>query len=218
MSLKHPNKIPKKPLSHSVTWLVCRILLLVWGIVYLFLGNTVQFLQSIFAIAFTHLWDLFQLWGGKTFITKVSYRFQTQLNIFICVGCVVGTTLNKETNFEMSDIILHFFAGVIASSSMYEFSELVNGQKRETGPAMKAMFSLLGAVTLLVGWEFYEFSMDRIYGMHLQCSYPDTEAGLIDTMWDLIIGTCGALIAMFINIRRSIVKKRKEQNSRGDQQ
>lgn len=216
MSLKHPNKIPKKPISHSVTWLVCRLLLLVWGIIYLFRGSTVQFLQSVFAIAFTHLWDFFQLWGGKTFITKVSYRFQTQLNIFICIGCVIGTTLNKETDFELTDVILHFFAGIIASSSMYEFSELVNGQKRETGPAMKAMFSLLGAVTLLVGWEFYEFSMDRIYGMHLQCSYPDTEAGLIDTMWDLIVGTCGALIAMFINIRRSIVKKRKEQNDRGD--
>lgn len=200
MSLKNPNKIPKKKLSHSVIWLVCRILLLAWGIAYLFYGSVTQFLQAIFAIAFTHLWDMFQLWGGKSFITKVSYQFQTQLNIFICLGCVVGTTLNKQTNFEFTDVILHFFSGFIASSSMYEFCSLINGEKRETGPAMRAMFSFCGAITLLVGWEIYEFSMDRIYGMNLQCSSPFSEAGLIDTMWDLIIGAIGALIAMFKNI------------------
>ena len=204
MSLKNPNKIPKIPLSHSVTWFVCRLLLLIWGIVYLFLGSTTQFLQSLFAIAFTHLWDMFQLWGGDTFITKVNYRFQTQLNIFICLGCVVGTTLNKQTDIEFVDDILHFFAGFIASSAMYEFSELINGQKRQTGPAMKAMFSLLGGVTLLVGWEIYEFSMDRIYGMNLQCSSPFSESGLIDTMLDLIFGTVGALCSMLFNIHKTI--------------
>lgn len=207
MSLTHPNKIPQIPKAHKTTWLVCRILLLIWGIVYLFLGSTTQFLQSLFAIAFTHLWDMFQLWGGKTFITKVSYRFQTQLNIFICLGCVVGTTLNKQTDIEFTDVILHFFAGCIASSAMYEFSELINGPSRKTGPAMKAMFSLMGAITLLVGWEIYEFSMDRIYGMSLQCSSPFTEAGLIDTMWDLIVGAIGALCAMFYNIKKEIQKK-----------
>lgn len=208
MSLKNPNTIPKISSCHSVTWLVCRILLLVWGIVYLFFGSTTQFLQAIFAIAFTHLWDMFQLWGGKTFITNVSYRLQTNLNIFICLGCVVGTTLNKQTSFESSDIILHFFAGYIACDSMYEFALLINGRNRQTGPAMRAMFSLTGAVTLLVGWEIYEFSMDRIYGMHLQCSSEFSECGLIDTMWDLILGVSGALTAMFVNIRKTI-KNRK---------
>lgn len=214
MSLTHPNKIPKKPLIHSVIWYVCRSLLLIWGIVYLFLGSATQFLQSLFAIAFTHLWDMFQLWGGKTFITKVSYRFQTQLNIFICLGCVVGTTLNKQTDLEFVDDILHFFAGYIAASAMYEFSELINGQNRQTGPAMKAMFSLMGAVTLLVGWEIYEFSMDRIYGMNLQCSSAFSEAGLIDTMWDLIFGTAGALCSMFVNIGKCVKDRDHERKGR----
>ncbi|MBQ7654027.1 MAG: hypothetical protein IJS17_03035, partial [Clostridia bacterium] len=102
---------------------------------------------------------------------------------------------------------LHFFAGFIASNAMYEFSELINGKSRQTGPAMKAMFSLTGAVTLLVGWEIYEFSMDRIYGMSLQCSSPFSESGLIDTMWDLIFGTAGALFAMLLNIRKTVKTK-----------
>ena len=50
----------------------------------------------------------------------------------------------------------------------------------------------------LVGWEFYEFTMDRLYGLHLQMSNPASEAGLIDTMTDFIYGTSGALAGMFL--------------------
>ena len=40
--------------------------------------------------------------------------------------------------------------------------------------------------------------MDRLYGLNLQRSGFNTEAGLIDTMIDLIVGTAGALTGMFI--------------------
>ncbi len=202
MSIRNSEKIPKKPKIHSVTWFVCRLLLFVWGTVLFLFGYTTQFLQALFAIAFTHLWDMFQMWGGKTFIKRVPYYCQTQLNLFICIGCVVGTTMNMFTDFEYSDIILHTFAGYISATFMFEFAPIINGKNRETGPAMQAMFALLGAMTLLIGWEFYEFSMDRIYGMTLQCSSPFGESGLVDTMWDLIDGAIGALASMFINAFR----------------
>ena len=214
MSFVHPSSIPEKPLCHSVIWLVCRVLLLLWGIIHFFFGYTTEFLQSIFAVAFTFLWDMFQLWGGKSFITQVSFKCQTRLNIFICFGCVVGTTLNKHTDFQYTDILLHFIAGYIACASMYEFAALINGRKRQTGPAMRAMFALAGAVLILVGWEIYEFSMDRIYGMNLQLSDLFSGEGLTDTMWDLIIGSFGALIAMFVEIR-SFVKNNNPEKKEG---
>ncbi|MPN45768.1 hypothetical protein SDC9_193339 [bioreactor metagenome] len=158
---------------------------------------------------------MFQLWGGKSFIRCVDYRCQTQLNIFICVGCVIGTTLNNRTNIEFSDIILHFFAGYIASIFTYDFAALIQGKNRETGPAMKAMFSITGAITILFGWEVYEFSMDRIYGMYLQCSSIFSESGLVDTMWDLILGSCGALMGMLISIfKYNRSKKRQDSKER----
>ena len=40
--------------------------------------------------------------------------------------------------------------------------------------------------------------MDRLYGLNLQRSGFNTEAGLLDTMIDLIIGAAGALMGMFI--------------------
>lgn len=198
MSIRNSSSIPVKPKIHNFIWIFCRVSLLIWGIVEFLLGNTTQFLQSLFAIAFTHLWDMFQMWGGKSFITKVPYYLQTELNIFICVGCVVGTSLNLHTDFESMDIVLHFFAGVLSQSFMFELIPLVNGKTRETGPALQAMFSFTGAIAILVGWEFYEFSMDRIYGMTMQRSDVLSEVGLVDTMWDLINGTAGALLSMFI--------------------
>ncbi len=198
MSIRNSNSIPVKPKVHTAIWIFCRVALLVWGIVEFLLGNTVQFLQSLFAIAFTHLWDMFQMWGGKSFITKVPYYLQTELNVFICVGCVVGTSLNLHTDFEYMDIVLHTFAGVLSQSFMFELIPLVNGKNRETGPAMQAMFSFTGAIAILVGWEIYEFTMDRLYGMFMQRSDLFSEIGLTDTMWDLINDTIGALCSMFV--------------------
>lgn len=197
MSIRNSNSIPVKPKLHSRIWLFCRLALLVWGITEFLLGNTVQFLQSLFAIAFTYLWDMFQMWGGKSFITRVPFYLQTELNIFICVGCVIGTSLNLHTDIEFTDIILHVFAGILSQSFMFELIPLINGKTRETGPAMQAMFSFTGALAILVGWEIYEFTMDRLYGMIMQRSFLFTENGLTDTMWDLINGTVGALASMF---------------------
>lgn len=197
MSIRNSNSIPAKPKLHSRIWLFCRLALLIWGITEFLLDNTVQFLQSLFAIAFTYLWDMFQMWGGKSFITRVPFYLQTELNIFICVGCVIGTSLNLHTDIEFTDIILHIFAGILSQSFMFELIPLVNGKTRETGPAMQAMFSFTGALAILVGWEIYEFTMDRLYGMIMQRSFLFTENGLTDTMWDLINGTVGALASMF---------------------
>ena len=195
------NKIPVLPKAHQITWWTCRGLLFVWGTVMLFSGYTTEFLEAMFGIIFTHLWDLFQWLGGKTFITLVPYRVQTMLNVLICFGVVVGTTVNKFTTFEYIDIPEHFMAGYIAAAGSYELAVIIQGKRpkdKVLSPALAAMFSLAFGVMLLVGWEFYEFTMDRLYGLNLQRSVFNSEAGLIDTMIDLIFGAAGSLTGMFI--------------------
>ena len=53
--------------------------------------------------------------------------------------------------------------------------------------------------------------MDRLYGLNLHRSAFNTEAGLIDTMTDLIIGTAGSLTGMFITAfsKAGYFKKKK---------
>ncbi|MBQ7548134.1 MAG: hypothetical protein IJT03_00350 [Clostridia bacterium] len=201
MKKKTLNRIPIIPKAHQITWWVCRGLLFLWGVVMLFTGYTTEFLEAMFAIIFTHLWDLFQLLGGKTFITLVPYRIQTMLNVFICFGVVVGTTVNKFTSFEYIDIPEHFMAGFIATSGSYDLAVIIQGKQpkdKRISPALAAMFSLAFGVMLMVGWEFYEFTMDRLYGLNLQCSHFNSENGLIDTMTDMILGSAGCVVGMFV--------------------
>lgn len=213
------HELPRLPKKTRYTWLAIRASLLIWGIVMLFLGYTTQFLQAVFAILFTHLWDFFQLFGKRTFIANVPAGAQTGLNWFLCLGCLVGTTVNIFTSFAHIDIPSHMFAGFFPAVFGFEFAYILQKDKGRLSPALACMFGFCLAVTILVGWEFYEFTMDRVYGLDLQRSSPVSDVGLIDTMLDLIYGVVGALIGMFsviIRLRRQ--KKRKLEAERHAQE
>ena len=196
--LKKLNAIEPLPKAEERIWWVCRVLLFVWGAWGLCTGYTSEFIQACFAIAFTHLWDLFQLLGGKSFITRFPFRLQTVLNCFICFACVVGTTLNARTYFSYIDIPEHIFAGYLACCGAFFLGDLLQGKKRPLKISVHAVFSLCFAVTVLVGWEFYEFTMDRLYGFVMQHGQEPNALGLTDTMVDLILGSAGAIAAMLI--------------------
>lgn len=195
--MKKLNQITPLSKTTMIIWWTCRALLLIWGIVNLFYGYTSQFVQAVFAIIFTHLWDMFQLFGGKSFITLVPAYLQTELNIFICFGCVIGSTINEHTDFTGIDIPEHIFAGFLACSFGFVLSDIMQGERKKIKPAVQALFGFAFGVALMVGWEFYEFTMDRLYGFDLQHALPYAQDGLLDTMVDLILGAGGSLAAMF---------------------
>lgn len=203
-------KIPKIPRFTLGLWWFCRIGLLVWGVIMLCLGHPVQFLQAVFGTIFTGLWDYFQLLGQRTFIARVPYQLQTNLNVFIFLGCVVGTSINMFTEFAYIDIPSHFYAGFLSAAFGYDLAFLLQNKRGNLSPALAAMFGFSAAVTMLVGWEIYEFSMDRIYGLNLQRYIPDGGYGLIDTMKDLIIGASGALAGMFVTVYQRNSKSKRE--------
>lgn len=202
--MKKLNDIPPLPKSHQITWWVCRTLLFLWGTWGMLHGYNSEFVQACFAIIFTHLWDMFQLFGGKSFITRYPYRFQTMLNVFICLACVIGTTLNSRTDFTGIDIPEHIFAGYLASTGAFCLSEIMQGKKAPIKISVQALFSLGFAVAVLVGWEYYEFTMDRLYGFVMQHGQKPYSEGLTDTMVDLMLGSGGALAAMFIESFRKV--------------
>jgi hypothetical protein len=51
-----------------------------------------------------------------------------------------------------------------------------------------ALFAFMLAVGLGALWEIFEFCMDSLFGLNMQ------KSGLMDTMWDLIVDTAGALV------------------------
>ena len=129
---------------------------------------------------------------------------QTMLNCFICFACVIGTTLNSRTDFTGIDIPEHIFAGYLACTGSFILIEIIQGEKHPIKISAQALFSIGFSVMLLVGWEFYEFTMDRLYGFVMQHGHISYGYGLTDTMIDLIVGTAGALVAMFIEAFRRV--------------
>ncbi len=196
------------PKFHKILWIVLRIIIILWGIYGLLNGSVVEFLEAIFAVIFTHLWDFFQIFGTRSFIIEVPYSSQTALNIFIFVAVVIGSTLNNRTTFHHFDIFTHFVAGFSSAWFGYDFANIIHRKRGVLGPGLSAFISLTFAITLSVGWEIYEFSMDSIYGLDLQIR----ESGVTDTMVDFIMCAIGAVIGMLLItfLRNGMIGKNKE--------
>ena len=216
--MKKLNKINGPAKSELITWQICRAALLIWGVWGFLHGYTSELIQAAFAIIFTHLWDFFQMFASETnFIRKYPSYIQTMLNVFICLACVVGTTLNTRTEFRGIDIPEHIFAGYLSCTGAYVLSEIVQGEKHPIKISVQAMFSMGCSVALLVGWEFYEFTMDRLYCFVMQHGQVPYSYGLTDTVLDLIWGCLGTFTAMFIEAFRRvglIGKNKKEKREK----
>ena len=192
------------PKNQRILWLVLRVIILAWGIYGLFHGSVVEFLEAIFAIIFTHLWDFFQIFGKKSFIIEVEASTQTMLSLFIFIAVCVGSTLNNRTTFEHFDIVTHCASGVLSAWFGYDFANIIYRKRGDLGPAMSSLFSLAFALSIAVGWEIYEFSMDKLYKMTLQ-------KGNTDTMVDFISCAIGAVVTMLLVAfyRNGIIGKNK---------
>lgn len=195
--MKKLNEITRISTAELIIWRTVRALLLLWGIYGIFTDSVTKFLMALFSIAFTHLWDFFQLFGGRSFITRMPPTFQTMLNIFIFYGCVCGDIITTYTDFTSNDIITHTLSGIVAAWGAYDLAVCIQGQKRHLSPALAALFSFTFSMFISVGWELYEFTMDRVYGYTLQTSGILDEMGLVDTMTDFIFCVIGSLIGMF---------------------
>ena len=193
------------PKNQRILWLALRIIILCWGVYGLFHGSVVEFLEAIFAIIFTHLWDFFQIFGKKSFIIEVEASTQTMLSLFIFIAVCIGSTLNNRTTFEHFDIVTHCASGVLSAWFGYDFANIIYRKRGDLGPAMSSLFSLAFALSIAVGWEIYEFSMDKLYGMTFQ-------KGNTDTMVDFISCAIGAVITMLFVafLRNGIIGKNKE--------
>ena len=69
---------------------------------------------------------------------------------------------------------------------------LYHKNKINAKPIWIAIFAFCFGVAIGAVWEIFEFGMDQIFGMNMQ------KSGLIDTMWDLIVDSIGAMLTSFI--------------------
>jgi len=130
-----------------------------------------------------------------TAIIKRNYRvdlpveFELAIVLFIYMSIFLGGAQGYYTAFWWWDIILHIGAGVVLGfAGFIILYSLYIGGKIQASPGTIAIFAFCFAVAIGTVWEIFEFSMDNFFGMNMQ------KSGLIDTMWDLIVDSLGALL------------------------
>ncbi|MBR2279257.1 MAG: hypothetical protein IJ872_08610 [Eubacterium sp.] len=213
------EKIPKWQL---VFWIIVRISMLVCAGYSFIHGNKVMGFESIFCFIFTHLWDLFQILGNGSFIEEVPPISQTMLNLVIFIGIVIGSYLGVFDKYKWFDEFMHIMSGMVCAVFGYDFAVIIQRKKGECAATLAAIFSLMFALSIAVGWEFYEFLMDTLHGTNLQLAKAGEETaifdiskyrgeygylGLFDTVTDMMMNTIGGLIGMVFMI---VIRNRKK--------
>ena len=194
------SKIPKVQLAF---WLLVRLAMLICAGYSFVHGDAVMGFESIFCFIFTHLWDLFQIFGNGSFIEEVPPLSQTLLNIIIFIGIVFGSYLGLFDKLAHFDDFMHLLSGFVCAAFGFDFARII---QRKKGPC---------AVTLAAGWEFYEFLMDTLHGTNLQLAKAGPETamfdlakyhgeygyiGLVDTMTDMMMNVVGGIVGMIFMI------------------
>lgn len=219
---KDPIKeIPKVQL---VFWLIVRISMIICATYSFVKGDVVMGFESVFCFIFTHLYDMFQIFGHTSFIIEVPPLSQTMLNLIIFIGIVPGSYLGLFDTVNWFDNFMHVMSGVVCAVFGYDFAVIIQRKKGQCAATLAALFSIMFALSIAVGWEFYEFLMDYLHGTNLQLAKlgPETEMfdiskyngeygylGLVDTMTDMMMNTSGGLVGMIFMI---VLRNRKKKN------
>ncbi len=120
---------------------------------------------------------------------KIPVGFTAAIVAFIFGTLFLGEVGDFYERYWWWDILLHTGSavgfGLIGFIVMFI---LLKGDKLAAPPLTIAMFACCFAISIGAVWEIFEFSMDQLFGFTMQ------KSGLVDTMFDLIVDTLGAIV------------------------
>lgn len=120
-------------------------------------------------------------------------EFEFIIILFIYASLFLGEIRSYYLRYWWWDILLHTSSGVaIGFAGFLILFVLYHKDKINAKPGWLAAFSFCFAVAIGAIWEIFEFAMDQSFGLNMQ------KSGLVDTMWDLIVDSLGALLTSFV--------------------
>ena len=124
--------------------------------------------------------------------------------LFIYAGIFLGGVREFYYKFWWWNYLLHTVSGIgLGFAGFLILYSLYKSGKLKASPFLIAFFSFCFGLAIGALWEIFEFSMDSFLGLNMQKArnlekvygYFDIKLGILDTMWDLILDSLGALIA-----------------------
>ncbi|GLQ19915.1 hypothetical protein ACFFUB_04760 [Algimonas porphyrae] len=150
---------------------------------------------------FTGNWNMVFLAGVVTALTLMPFIFESwtdlrlpksfigAITLFIVGTIFLGEVGDFYERFWWWDVVMHTGSAIgfamIGTVIMLIF---VRGDRLTAPPLLLAVMAFSFAVSIGALWEIFEFGMDVLFGMNMQ------KSGLVDTMFDLIVDSIGALI------------------------
>ena len=126
---------------------------------------------------------------SERFKIVLPMSFLAAISLFVFGTLFLGEVYDFYEKYWWWDVALHGFSamgfGVIGFLFIFY---LFKGDKYAAPPWAVAFFAFTFALAIGALWEIFEFTMDEVFGLNMQ------KSGLIDTMWDLIVDTVGALV------------------------
>jgi hypothetical protein len=135
--------------------------------------------------------------------------FQIVILLFIFASMYLGEVHRYFLRYWWWDIMLHSTSAVILGYIGFLLVYALNGNEKidlHLSPFFIALFTFCFASALGFLWEIFEFAVDAIFGADMQKArnleeiygYHSTRLGVIDTMRDLIVNSCGALLVSVV--------------------
>ena len=121
-------------------------------------------------------------------------EFQLISALFVFLSFFLGSAEDFYYKYWWWDVVLHTSSGFLFGIVGFLAVFLLNQSDRipkGTKPLFVCMFAVTFAVTAGVVWEIFEFIVDSVApAVNMQ----SRETGVVDTMYDLIVDTLGAII------------------------
>ncbi len=112
--------------------------------------------------------------------------------LFIFATLFLGEIHGYYESFWWWDLVLHAGSAIVFGFiGFIILLVLQRGGRVEAKAFWLAIFSFSFAMAIGVVWEIFEFTADQLFDFNMQ------KSGLVDTMWDLIVNSLGALFASF---------------------
>jgi hypothetical protein len=163
-----------------------KILLGVGAVSLAFTGQYQAAAETLAIIAITYIPQHL----GSRLKVRIPPEFESLAVLFICMTLFLGEVMDFYNRYWWWDVVLHggsgFLLGILGFLLVYILNEK-DSLNIDLPPGFIALFAFMFSMTLGVLWEIFEFAMDSLFGMNMQ------KSGLVDTMWDLIIDSIGAL-------------------------
>lgn len=163
----------------------------------LVVAGVVSFVRGSWTVLFASVIALFATFVpallGRNFKLNIPVELHFTVTLFIYGTLFLGEVGNFYERFWWWDVVLHTGSAIVFGVVGFVILYTLHDSKRLIAmPYVVGLFTFAFAVAIGVLWEIFEFTADALFGLNMQGT------GLVDTMWDLIVDSVGALFAAVI--------------------